>query len=168
MISLIINYGRLSIARLFLEKGVYINEFRQSNLEGQRGKDWSVAPRETAYNALQIMSDQNLGALLVIDQRGVVGIFSERDYARKVVLKGKLSKTTPVSELMTKKVLYVDPGTSVEDCVALMTEKNVRHLPVIEKKQLVGIVTVGDVLKQLIEDQKFEIQELERYINAEC
>ncbi len=137
-------------------------------LKDKEGKIWSVAPRETAYNALQIMSDQNLGALLVIDKRGVVGIFSERDYARKVVLKGKLSKTTPVSELMTKKVLYVDPGTSVEDCVALMTEKNIRHLPVIEKNQLVGLVTVGDVLKQLIEDQKFEIQELERYINAEC
>ena len=137
-------------------------------LKDKKEKIWSVSPRETAYNALQIMSDQNLGALLVIDKRGVVGIFSERDYARKVILKGKSSKTTPVSELMTKKVLYIDPGTSVEDCMALMTEKNVRHLPVIEKNQLVGLVTVGDVLKQLIEDQKFEIQELERYINAEC
>ncbi len=137
-------------------------------LKDKKEKIWSVSPRETAYNALQIMSDQNLGALLVIDKRGVVGIFSERDYARKVILKGKSSKTAPVSELMTKKVLYIDPGTSVEDCIALMTEKNVRHLPVIEKNQLVGIVTVGDVLKQLIEDQKFEIQELERYINAEC
>ena len=137
-------------------------------LKNKKEKIWSVSPRETAYDALQIMSDQNLGALLVIDKRGVVGIFSERDYARKVILKGKSSKTTPVSELMTKKVLYIDPGTSVEDCIALMTEKNVRHLPVIEKNQLVGIVTVGDVLKQLIEDQKFEIQELERYINAEC
>ena len=137
-------------------------------LKDKGEKIWSVAPRETVYKALQIMSDQNLGALLVIDQRGVVGIFSERDYARKVILKGKSSKTTPVSELMTKKVLYVDPGTTVEDCMALMTEKDVRHLPVIEKNQLVGLVTVGDVLKQLIEDQKFEIQELERYINAEC
>jgi len=137
-------------------------------LKDKKEKIWSVSPRETAYNALQIMSDQNLGALLVIDKRGVVGIFSERDYARKVILKGKSSKTAPVSELMTKKVLYIDPGTSVEDCIALMTEKNVRHLPVIEKNQLVGIVTVGDVLKQLIEDQKFEIQELERYIHAEC
>ena len=137
-------------------------------LKDKKEKIWSVSPRETAYNALQIMSDQNLGALLVIDKRGVVGIFSERDYARKVILKGKSSKTAPVGELMTKKVLYIDPGTSVEDCIALMTEKNVRHLPVIEKKQLVGIVTVGDVLKQLIEDQKFEIQELERYIHAEC
>ena len=137
-------------------------------LKDKKGKIWSVSPRETAYNALQIMADQNLGAVLVIDKRGVVGIFSERDYARKVILKGKSSKTTPVSELMTKKVLYIDPGTTVEDCMALMTEKNIRHLPVIEKNQLVGIVTVGDVLKQLIEDQKFEIQELERYINAEC
>ena len=137
-------------------------------LKDKKEKIWSVSPRETAYQALQIMSDQNLGALLVIDKRGVVGIFSERDYSRKVILKGKSSKTTPVSELMTKKVLYIDPGTSVEDCMALMTEKNIRHLPVIEKNQLVGIVTVGDVLKQLIEDQKFEIQELERYINAEC
>jgi len=137
-------------------------------LKDKKEKIWSVSPRETAYNALQIMSDQNLGAVLVIDKRGVVGIFSERDYARKVILKGKSSKTTPVSELMTKKVLYIDPGTTVEDCMALMTEKNVRHLPVIEKNQLVGLVTVGDVLKQLIEDQKFEIQELERYINAEC
>ena len=137
-------------------------------LKDKKEKIWSVSPRETAYEALQIMSDQNLGALLVIDKRGVVGIFSERDYARKVILKGKSSKTTPVSELMTKKVLYIDPGTTVEDCMALMTEKNVRHLPVIEKNQLVGLVTVGDVLKQLIEDQKFAIQELERYINAEC
>ena len=137
-------------------------------LKNKKEKIWSVSPRETAYNALQIMSDQNLGALLVIDKRGVMGIFSERDYARKVILKGKSSKTTPVSELMTKKVLYIDPGTTVEDCMALMTEKNIRHLPVIEKNQLVGLVTVGDVLKQLIEDQKFEIQELERYINAEC
>jgi CBS domain-containing protein len=137
-------------------------------LKDKKGKIWSVAPHETAYQALQIMSDQNLGALLVIDRRGVVGIFSERDYSRKVILKGKSSKTTPVSELMTKKVLYVDPGTTVEDCVVLMTEKSIRHLPVMEKNQLVGILTVGDVLKQLIEDQKFEIQELERYINAEC
>ena len=137
-------------------------------LKNKKEKIWSVAPRETAYKALQIMSDQNLGALLVIDKRGVVGIFSERDYARKVILKGKSSKTTPVSELMTKKVLYVDPGTSVEDCLTLMTEKSIRHLPVMEKNQLVGILTVGDVLKQLIADQKFEIQELERYINAEC
>ncbi len=129
---------------------------------------WSIAPSETTYKALQLMSEKKLGALLVIDKGKVIGIFTERDYARKVILKGKSSKTTPVSELMTKEVLYVDPGTSVEDCMALMTKKRVRYLPVMEKKQLVGVVTVGDVVNQLVEDQKFKIQELERYIHEEC
>ncbi len=131
-------------------------------------KVWSIAPGETTYKALQLMSEKKLGALLVIDKGKVIGIFTERDYARKVILKGKSSKTTPVSELMTKEVLYVDPGTSVEDCMALMTKKRVRYLPVMEKKQLVGVVTVGDVVNQLVEDQKFKIQELERYIHEEC
>jgi CBS domain-containing protein len=137
-------------------------------LKTKGGKIWSIAPRETTYKALQIMSDENLGCLLVIDKGKTVGIFTERDYSRKVILKGKSSKTTPVSELMTKEVLFVDPGTSVEDCMVLMTEKHVRHLPVMEKKQLVGVVTVGDVVKQLIADQKFKIQELERYLHEEC
>jgi CBS domain-containing protein len=109
-----------------------------------------------------------LGALVVIDKGKVVGLFSERDYARKVILKGKSSKTTNVSELMTKEVLFVDPDTSVEDCMSLMTEKRIRHLPVMEKKHLVGVVTQGDVVKQLIADQKFENEELERYIHEEC
>ena len=129
---------------------------------------WSIGPHETAYKALQLMSEENLGCLLVIDKEKVVGVFTERDYARKVILKGKSSKTTPVSELMTKKVLFVDPATSIEDCMALMTEKCVRHLPVMEEKKLVGLVTVGDVVKQFIIDQKFKIQELERYLHEEC
>ncbi len=142
--------------------------FIRQILKTKGNKVWSIAPQDTAYKALQIMSKENLGALLVIDKGKVVGIFTERDYARKVILKGKSSKTTTVSELMTKEVLYVDPGTSVEDCMVLMTEKCVRHLPVMEKKQLVGVVTVGDVVKQLISDQKFKIQEMERYIHEEC
>ncbi len=137
-------------------------------LKTKGDKIWSIVPQDTAYKALQIMSKENLGGLLVIDNGKIVGIFTERDYARKVILKGKSSKTTTVSELMTKEVLYVDPGTSVEDCMALMTEKCVRHLPVMEKKQLVGVVTVGDVVKQMISDQKFKIQEMERYIHEEC
>ncbi len=137
-------------------------------LKTKGGKIWSIAPQETAYKALQLMSEKNLGALLVIDEGKVVGIFTERDYARKVILKGKSSKTTPVSELMTKEVLCVDPETSVDDCMSLMTEKFVRHLPVMEKKKLVGVVTQGDVVKQLIADQKFENEELERYIHEEC
>jgi len=137
-------------------------------LKAKGNKIWSIAPQETAYKALQLMSEKNLGAVLVIDKGKVVGIFTERDYARKVILKGKSSKTTPVSELMTKEVLCVDPETSVENCMSLMTEKFVRHLPVMEKKKLVGVVTQGDVVKQLIADQKFENEELERYIHEEC
>ena len=137
-------------------------------LKTKGNKIWSIAPQETAYKALQLMSEKDLGALVVIDKGKVVGLFTERDYARKVILKGKSSKTTNVSELMTKKVLYVDPDTSVEDCMSLMTEKRVRHLPVMEKKKLVGVVTQGDVVKQLIADQKFENEELERYIHEEC
>ena len=137
-------------------------------LKAKGNKIWSIAPQETAYKALQLMSEKNLGAVLVIDKGKVVGIFTERDYARKVILKGKSSKTTPVSELMTKEVLCVDPETSVEDCMSLMTEKFVRHLPVMEKKKLVGVVTQGDVVKQVIADQKFENEELERYIHEEC
>ena len=137
-------------------------------LKTKGNKIWSIASQETAYKALQLMSEKNLGAVLVIDKGKVVGIFTERDYARKVILKGKSSKTTPVSELMTKEVLCVDPETSVEDCMSLMTEKFVRHLPVMEKKKLVGVVTQGDVVKQLIADQKFENEELERYIHEEC
>ena len=138
-------------------------------LKTKGNKVCSVAPGDTAYKALQLLAEKNFGSLLVINKKGkIVGIFTERDYARKVILKGKSSKTTPVSELMTKKVLFVDPGTPVEDCMALMIEKCVRHLPVMENKKLVGIVTVGDVVKQLIVDQKFKIQELERYLHEEC
>ncbi len=137
-------------------------------LKSKGNKIWSIAPQESAYKALQLMSEKDLGALVVIDKGKIVGVFTERDYARKVILKGKASKTTAVSELMTKKVLYVDPGTLVEDCMALMIEKRVRHLPVMEKKKLVGLVTVGDVVRQLIADQEFKIQELERYIHEEC
>jgi CBS domain-containing protein len=137
-------------------------------LKTKGNKIWSIAPQETAYKALQLMSEKNLGALLVIDKGKVVGLFSERDYARKVILKEKSSKTTNVSELMTKEVLYVSPETSVEDCMSLMTEKRVRHLPVMEKKHLVGVVTQGDVVKQLIADQKFDNEQLERYIHEEC
>ncbi len=137
-------------------------------LKTKGGKIWSIAPQETAYKALELMSEKNLGALLVIDKGKVVGLFSERDYARKVILKGKSSKTTNVSELMTKEVLFVDPDTSVADCMSLMTENLVRYLPVMEKKRLVGLVTQGDVVKQLIADQKFENEELERYIHDEC
>ncbi len=132
-----------------------------------KGKNaWSIAPEMTVYEALQVMSEKDVGALLVIVEGNVVGIFSERDYARKLILKGKFSKNATVGELMTHEVLYVDPESTIEDCMALMTAKHVRHLPVLENKKLVGIVTIGDVVKQIISDQEFTIQQLEHYITG--
>ena len=127
---------------------------------------WSIAPQATIYEALQIMSEKDVGALLVVHKGDVVGIFSERDYARKLILKGKFSKDTSVEELMTRKVLYVGPESTIEDCMALMTAKSVRHLPIIKNERLIGIVTLGDVVKQIISDQEFTIHQLENYISG--
>jgi len=127
---------------------------------------WSVAPQATVYEALQVMSEKDVGALLVLDKGNLVGIFSERDYARKLILKGRFSKDTTVTELMTHEVLYVEPQSTIEDCMALMTAKRIRHLPVLEKERLIGIVTIGDVVKQIISDQEFTIQQLGTYITG--
>jgi CBS domain-containing protein len=127
---------------------------------------WSIAPQATIYEALQVMSDKDVGALLVVHKGNVVGIFSERDYARKLILKGKFSKDTSVEELMTRKVLYVGPESTIEDCMALMTAKSVRHLPILKNERLIGIVTLGDVVKQIISDQEFTIHQLENYISG--
>lgn len=126
----------------------------------------TIAPNATVFEALQLMAEKNIGALLVIENGKVVGIFSERDYARKVILQGKSSKTTTVGELMTKGVLYVTPDNTIENCMALMTAKRTRHLPVIENEKLVGIVSIGDVVNTLIKDREFTIHELERYITG--
>ena len=127
---------------------------------------WSIAPQATIYEALQIMSEKDVGALLVVHKGDVVGIFSERDYARKLILKGKFSKDTSVQELMTPKVLYAGPDSSSEDCMALMTAKSVRHLPILKNERLIGIVTLGDVVKQIISDQEFTIHQLGNYISG--
>ena len=132
-----------------------------------KGSDiWSIEPQATAYNALQIMAEKNVGALLVMEKEKIVGIFSERDYARKVILKDKSSKNTSVGDLMTREVFYIDSGSTLEDSMALMTAKRIRHLPVLKKNRLIGIVTLGDVVKQIISDQKFAIRELEKYITG--
>ena len=132
-----------------------------------KGSDiWSIAPQATTYNALQIMAEKNVGALLVIEKERLVGIFSERDYARKVILKDKSSKSTSVGELMTREVFYIDADSTLEESLALMTAKRIRHLPVLKNSQLIGIVTLGDVVKQIISDQQFAIRELEKYITG--
>ena len=132
-----------------------------------KGSDiWSISPQATAYNALQIMAEKNVGALLVMEKEKLLGIFSERDYARKVILKEKSSKNTSVGELMTREVIYISADSTLEESMALMTAKHIRHLPVLKNNQLIGIVTLGDVVRQIISDQKFAIRELEKYITG--
>ena len=111
---------------------------------------WTVTPETTVYQALELMAEKNIGALMVVEGERAVGLFSERDYARKVILKGKASKTTSVGELMCREVVYVSPEDTVEGCMSLMTDKRVRHIPVLEKGKLVGMISIGDVVKEVI------------------
>jgi CBS domain-containing protein len=138
----------------------------QEVLKSRSPEVWHIAPDATVYEALERMAEKDVGALPVVSEGRVVGIFSERDYARNVVLKGKSSKDTPVSELMSTPVLYVRPDQTMDDCMALMTEKRVRHLPVMENEQLVGIITIGDVVRRIISEQDYTIDQLENYITG--
>jgi CBS domain-containing protein len=124
----------------------------------------AVRPDDTIYDALQLMADQNIGAVLVLSDQHINGIFSERDYARKVALVGKTSKETPVREIMTTDVICVDPGWTAEQCMALMTEKRVRHLPIVENERVVGVISIGDVVRTVVDEHQFTIKSLERYI----
>ena len=133
-------------------------------LNNKGSEVWSIAPEASVYEALQKMFEKDAGALLVLDKGALVGIFTERDYARKLILQGKFSKDTAVSELMTYEVLYVEPHNTVQDCMVLMTNRRVRHLPVLSDGALVGIVTIGDVVKQLMSEQTSTIAQLEKYI----
>jgi CBS domain-containing protein len=135
-------------------------------LQEKGGQLWSVTPQATVYQALELMAAKNCGAVLVLDAQQLVGIFTERDYARKVVLKGKTSKTSTVGELMTTDVLYVGPDDTIENCMALMTQHRTRHLPVMENGRLAGLVSIGDIVKAVISDREFTIRELERYITG--
>jgi CBS domain-containing protein len=127
---------------------------------------WSTTPDATIYEALKILAEKDIGALLVIEDGNLVGIFSERDYAREVAKLGKLSLDTRVKEIMTSKVVSVRKEQSVEDCMTLMTEKRIRHLPVFDGTLLVGVISIGDVVKAVISDQRFLIDQLENYITG--
>ena len=130
-----------------------------------KGSDvWSVSSETSIFDGLQLMAEKNIGALLVIDSDELVGIFSERDYARKVVLRGKSSRKTSVGEIMTKMVASVGPDQSIQECMELMTEKHIRHLPVFENGELVGVISIGDIVKAVISEQEFIIGQLENYI----
>jgi CBS domain-containing protein len=124
-----------------------------------------VAPTDSVFHALSVMASNDVGAVLVLDGEQLVGIFSERDYARKIILQGKTSKETLVREIMSDKVAYVTPASTLDECMALMTEKHFRHLPVLtDAGDVVGMVSIGDLVKETISSQQFMIQELERYI----
>ncbi|MBI4180030.1 CBS domain-containing protein [bacterium] len=125
---------------------------------------WVVGPDAPVFDALRYMAQKNTGALLVMDGERVLGILSERDYARKVILKGRSSKDTPVRDIMTERVLFVRPDNTVEETMALMTDKRIRHLPVMESGKVAGIISIGDLVKALVEEQKFMIEQLEQYI----
>jgi len=124
----------------------------------------SIAPSMSVFEALQKMAEFDVGALVILDEGRLVGIFSERDYARKLILHGKSSKETRVEEIMTTRVVCIGPDRSAEECMALMTDKRVRHLPVLEDKKVVAVISIGDVVREMIEDQKHTIEQLEQYI----
>jgi CBS domain-containing protein len=126
---------------------------------------WSVTPDTTVFNAIKLMAEKNVGALPVLTTDGkLVGILTERDYTRKVALQGKSSKETPVREIITREILTVTPEHTVEDCMRLMTEHRVRHLPVVESAQIVGIISIGDLVNWIIFTQDAAIEQMERYI----
>ena len=133
----------------------------------QKGRNvWMIRPDATVFDALAKMAEKDVGSLVVMDGEKLVGIVTERHYSRNVILKGKKSPTTVVSDIMERDVIHVRPEQSVELCMALMTEKRVRHLPVLEGQTVVGIVSIGDLLKSIISKQKFVIDELEHYIHG--
>jgi CBS domain-containing protein len=133
-------------------------------LDGKGSQIWSVEPDSSVLDALGLMAEKDIGGVLVLERGKPVGIFTERDYARQVILKGKASKDTPVREVMTGRVIFVGPNQTIEECMALMTDKRIRHLPVLDSGALLGILSIGDVVKAVISEKEFLIHQLENYI----
>ena len=133
-------------------------------LEDKGQHVWSVTPDSSVLEAIKEMADKQVGALLVLDHDKPVGIVSERDYARKVILQGRSSQETPVKEIMTTRVVCARPDLNVEECMAIMTDRRIRHLPVMEGDRVLGMISIGDLVKAIIADQQFMINQLERYI----
>jgi len=138
----------------------------QQLLNGKSNKVWTTDPDDTVFDAIRMMADKDVGALVVIEDGKPVGIFTERDYARKMVLEDRQSKTTPVRDVMSTRIVCASPEQTIEECMAVMTEKRVRHLPVLEDGKLAGIVSIGDLVKSRIADQEFIIEQLAHYIHG--
>ncbi len=134
-------------------------------LQGKGHDIWSVGPEDSVYEAIELMANKEVGALVVMDGDSLVGVLSERDYARKVVLQGRSSKGTKIKEIMTSRVAYARPEQTVEECMALMTDKRIRHLPVMDGDELLGVISIGDLVKAIIEEQQHVIEQLEQYIS---
>ena len=135
-------------------------------LEAKGHEVWSVGPNDSVFDAIRRMAEKEVGALMVMDQGAVVGIVSERDYARQVILKGRASRETPVRDIMTADVVTGRPDQRIEACLALMTERRIRHLPIVEEGQLVGMISMGDLVKAIIAEQQATIEQLEHYIKG--
>ena len=135
-------------------------------LQGKTRGLCTVTSDTRVFDALRQMAEKDIGALLVVDNGKLAGILSERDYARKVILQGKSWQDTPVKDIMTERVVCVQPKNTVEECMALMTDKRIRHLPVIDNDQLIGVLSIGDLVKEMISEQQFMIKQLESYIHS--
>ncbi len=149
---------------LLAAKGVLEMKTVRSLLQTKGHAVWTIAPDATVYQALRVMADKNVGALLVLEGGELVGIISERDYARKVALRGQTAHSTFVRDIMTTDVVSIHPDQTVEECMALMTDKRIRHLPVVADGRLMGVISIGDVVKSIITEQGFMIEQLTSYI----
>ncbi len=132
-----------------------------------KGNDvWAVEPTDLVYEAIEVMAEKGIGALLVMKDSETVGVLSERDYARKVILQGRSSKDTAVQDIMTPDVIFAEPGNTIEQCMALMNDHRIRHLPIRDDNKVIGVVSIGDLVKAIISDQRFRIEQLERYVSG--
>ncbi len=138
---------------------------RIQTLLKKKGYDvWRIAPDASVYDAIHLMAEKGVGALIVMDGQKLVGVISERDYARKIILEGRSSENTKISEIMSAEVITVGPDSRIEECMAMMTERRIRHLPVLDGDELIGVISLGDLVKYIIAEQQFVIEQMERYI----